>query len=124
MPGVRELAAELDAPVNAVEQARFASQGYSACSIEAAMSHGACFCTSETDEDIDRAEARMIIDEALMQLDDDERQLIRLRFYQQRSQAEIAEKIGTSQMQVSRLLSRLLAKLGVIIGVPAARPAA
>jgi RNA polymerase sigma-B factor len=88
------------------------------------MSHGACFCTSETDEDIDRAEARMIIDEALMQLDDDERQLIRLRFYQQRSQAEIAEKIGTSQMQVSRLLSRLLAKLGVIIGVPGARPAA
>jgi RNA polymerase sigma-B factor len=124
MPGVRELAAELDAPVNAVEQARFASQGYSACSIEAAMSHGACFCTSETDEDIDRAEARMIIDEALLQLDDDERQLIRLRFYQQRSQAEIAEKIGTSQMQVSRLLSRLLAKLGVIIGVPGARPAA
>ena len=88
------------------------------------MSHGACFCTSETDEDIDRAEARMIIDEALMQLDDDERQLIRLRFYQQRSQAEIAEKIGTSQMQVSRLLSRLLAKLSVIIGVPGARPAA
>jgi RNA polymerase sigma-B factor len=54
----------------------------------------------------------------LADLDEDERRLIWLRFYEQRSQAEIAEEIGTSQMQVSRVLSRLMIKMRSIIGVP------
>ena len=82
------------------------------------MSRGDCFCSNETDEDIDRTEARLIIDRALEQLEDNERRLIQLRFFEQRSQSEIAAEIGTSQMQVSRLLSRLVLKLRTIIGVP------
>jgi len=82
------------------------------------MSRGIYFCSNETDEDIDRTEARLIIDGAMGNLDDDERRLIRLRFYEQRSQAEIAEEIGTSQMQVSRLLSRLMIKMRMIIDAP------
>jgi RNA polymerase sigma-B factor len=101
-----------------VQQARFASQGYCASSIDAAMSLGICFCSNETDEDIDRTEARLIIDAALGHLTDAERRLIQLRFYDQRSQSEIADEIGTSQMQVSRLLSRLLIKMRTLIGVP------
>ena len=88
------------------------------------MSRGICFCSNETDEDIGRTEARLIIDEVLAKLDDDERRLIQLRFFEQRSQSEIAEEIGTSQMQVSRLLSRLLLKMRTIIGVPESLPAA
>ena len=57
LPRTRDLAAELDEPVRAVQQARFASQGYSASSIDSAMSRGICFCSNETDEDIDRTEA-------------------------------------------------------------------
>ena len=87
VPGPRDLADELGEPVRAVQQARFASQGYSASSIDAAMSRGICFCSNETDEDIDRTEARLIIDEALAKLDDDERRLIQLRFFEQRSQS-------------------------------------
>jgi RNA polymerase sigma-B factor len=92
--------------------------------MDLAISRGIFFCSNETDEDIDRAEARMIIDKALADLDEDERRLIWLRFYEQRSQAEIAEEIGTSQMQVSRVLSRLMAKMRSIIGLPDALPAA
>jgi RNA polymerase sigma-B factor len=124
LPRARDLAEELGEPVSAVQQARCASQGYSATSIDAAMSRGICFCSDETNEDIDRSEARMIIDEALAPLNDEERWLIWLRFYEQRSQSEIAEEFGTSQMQVSRLLSRLLVKLRTIIGVPDTLPAA
>ncbi len=124
LPRARDLAEKLGAPVGAVQQARFASQGYSASSIDAAMSRGICFCSNETDEDIDRTEARLIIDEALAQLNDDERRLIQLRFFEQRSQSEIAEELGTSQMQVSRLLSKLLVKMRTIIGGQERLPAA
>jgi RNA polymerase sigma-B factor len=116
VPCTRELAAELGEPVGAVQQARFASQGYSASSIDAAMSRGISFSSKQTDDEIDRTEARLIIDEALAKLDDAERHLLWLRFYEQRSQSEIAEEIGTSQMQVSRLLARLMIKMRVIIG--------
>jgi RNA polymerase sigma-B factor len=74
------------------------------------------FSSTESDEEIDRAEARLIVTAALDQLTDCERQLLWYRFYEQRSQAEIAAAIGTSQMQVSRLLCRVLGKLRSIIG--------
>jgi RNA polymerase sigma-B factor len=118
LPRARDLAEELGAPVTAVQQARMASEGYSALSIEAAMSRGACFSSSETEEDKDRAEARLIVDRAVERLDESERRLVWLRFYEQRSQSEIANELGISQMQVSRLLSRLLLKLRSIIGMP------
>jgi len=39
------------------------------------------------------------------------RRVVELRFYEGLSQAEIAERIGVSQMQISRLLARALAEL-------------
>jgi RNA polymerase sigma-B factor len=124
LPRVRDLAEVLGEPVGAVQQARFASQCYGASSIDAAMSRGICFCSDESDGDLDRTEARLIIDEALAQLNDNERRLIQLRFFQQRSQSEIAEEIGSSQMQVSRLLAKLLIKMRTIVGAPERLPAA
>ena len=118
LPRASDLAAELGAPVTAVQQARMASEGYSALSIEAAMSRGASFSSDETDDDKDRAEARLIIDRAVETLEESERRLIWLRFFEQRSQSDIATELGISQMQVSRLLTRLLLKLRSIIGVP------
>lgn len=44
-------------------------------------------------------------------LHDDDRELIHLRFYECLSQREIAQELGISQMQVSRLLARLMVRL-------------
>ena len=118
LPCAQDLADELGAPVTAVQQARLASEGYTASSIDAAMSRGVSFCSNEADEDVDRTEARLIIDRAVAQLDESERRLIWLRYYEQRSQSDIAQELGISQMQVSRLLSRLLLKLRSIVGAP------
>ena len=82
------------------------------------MSRGASFSSDETDDDKDRAEARLIIDRAVETLEESERRLIWLRFFEQRSQSDIATELGISQMQVSRLLTRLLLKLRSVIGVP------
>jgi RNA polymerase sigma-B factor len=40
-----------------------------------------------------------------------EREIVRLRFYEQLSQSEIAERVGVSQMHVSRLLRVALGTL-------------
>lgn len=44
-------------------------------------------------------------------LTDDERELLRLRFVEDRTQQEIADIVGVSQMQVSRRLTKLLEQL-------------
>jgi len=118
VPCAQDLADELGASVKAVQQARMASEGYSGLSLEAAMARGVCFFSSETDEETGRAEARLIIDRAVAQLEEPDRRLIWLRFFEQRSQSDIANELGISQMQVSRLLTRLLLKLRSIIGAP------
>jgi len=44
-------------------------------------------------------------------LSDRERLIVELRFGQSMTQSQIAERIGVSQMQVSRLLTRALATM-------------
>ena len=45
-----------------------------------------------------------VVERLLLRLPERERRIVQLRFYEQRSQAEIAAEVGVSQMQVSRLL--------------------
>jgi RNA polymerase sigma-B factor len=116
IPNAEDLARQLGASVGAVQQARYASHSYSPTSIEVAVSRGMHFTSTECEEDLDRAEIRLMVRTALNQLTECERQLLWYRFFEQRSQSEIAAAIGTSQMQVSRLLSRVLSKLRTIIG--------
>ena len=40
-----------------------------------------------------------------------DRRIVYLRFFEQKSQQEIADEIGVTQMQVSRLLARILRDL-------------
>jgi RNA polymerase sigma-B factor len=53
-------------------------------------------------------ELRVLVDEVLDGLGDRERTVIRMRFYEERSQAEIAEELGLSQSFVSRLIRQTL----------------
>lgn len=53
----------------------------------------------------------IVLKEALKCLNDRERRIINLRFYQNKTQMEIAEEIGISQAQVSRLEKATLEKI-------------
>lgn len=53
----------------------------------------------------------IVLKEALKCLNDRERKIINLRFYQNKTQMEIAEEIGISQAQVSRLEKATLEKI-------------
>lgn len=54
---------------------------------------------------------RIVLQELLGQLTARERQLIVLRYFQDKTQSEIARLMGVSQVQISRLESRIIGKL-------------
>ena len=58
-----------------------------------------------TDEDgYGHVDERELVLQLISRLPDREQEIVRLRFYERRSQTEIAEAVGISQMHVSRLL--------------------
>lgn len=63
------------------------------------------------DESTGRVLDRMILESLLKRLDAQEKQLILMRYYQEKTQSAIAEKLGISQVQVSRMEKRVLKKL-------------
>ena len=54
----------------------------------------------------EQSDDRQLVHELMDRLPEREREIVRLRFYERRSQSEIAELVGVSQMHVSRLLRR------------------
>ena len=91
-----------------------ANQGYRSDSLDAVGVHGSA--DEGVPDDISQCENRLMLARAWRQLSPEERRLLTLRFYEDRSQSDIAERIGTSQMQVSRLLARTLRRLRTMIG--------
>jgi len=63
------------------------------------------------DDAFDHADDRDLVERLVSQLPARERELLRLRFGEQLTQSQIAERIGVSQMHVSRLLGATLAQL-------------
>ncbi len=54
---------------------------------------------------------RLIVEELLADLDERERTIVELRFYDRLSQEEIADRLGVSQSYLSRLLRRTLVEM-------------
>jgi RNA polymerase sigma-B factor len=63
------------------------------------------------DDEHGRAEARVVLAPVVQGLPERDRRILRLRYVEDRTQREIGEDIGVTQMQVSRLLSRILGDL-------------
>jgi len=65
-------------------------------------------------EDVDRNERlvnHMALKKILSELDEREQSLIRMRFFEERTQTQVAEVLGVSQVQVSRMEKKLLLQL-------------
>jgi RNA polymerase sigma-B factor len=66
---------------------------------------------ADADGDFEAADARAVLEPLLRRLTPRERRLLYLRFYEDRTQAEIGAEIGVTQTQVSRLLNDVMASL-------------
>jgi RNA polymerase sigma-B factor len=67
------------------------------------------------DPELDLVDVRIPVRRAIACLSERERRIVYLRFFEERTQSEIAADIGVTQMQVSRLLTRILATLQVLL---------
>ena len=82
---------------------------------EAATSLGSAVAVE--DGDVEAAEARIVLAPVLRSLADRDREILYLRFFEDLTQREIGERLGVTQMQVSRLLSQILSRMRAEVAV-------
>jgi RNA polymerase sigma-B factor len=120
-PTIAELATVLGLEEEDVLEALEASAAYRTTSLslprsnedEAGDTLGDTVGTAE--EGFGLAEHRATLDRLLQAVSPREREVLRLRFEEDMTQAEIGERIGVSQMQVSRIIRQSLARLRGIV---------
>jgi RNA polymerase sigma-B factor len=117
-PTIDELADRVGASTEDVLQAMEVGNAYRSDSLDAPIPGGGndqpnslSARLGEEDPNLDEVVERSEISSLLDTLPERERTIIVLRFFAGLTQSEIAERIGISQMQVSRLLSRTLEQL-------------
>jgi RNA polymerase sigma-B factor len=114
MPEVAEIAAELREPEGEVAEALRARADRLAGSLDVVVDPGSGVTVGATiaaDDPWPLTEARCELDRAIATLPERDRVIVRLRFVDELSQAEIGRVLGVTQMQVSRLLTKVLARL-------------
>ncbi len=120
-PTVAELATELDIPTDDVLDAIEAGAAYRATSLDARRAgddeSGSLADRLEGGGEpaSGRVELRVLVDQLLHTLPEREAEILRLRFYDELTQSEIADRLGISQMHVSRLMRRCLVDLRAIV---------
>ncbi|MGZ8649392.1 MAG: sigma-70 family RNA polymerase sigma factor [Solirubrobacteraceae bacterium] len=75
---------------------------------------------STRDLDFQRAFDRMVLDSLLETLDERDRTIVRLYYREELTQSEIGDRLGLSQMHISRLLRQATAQLAAAAQEPAA----
>jgi RNA polymerase sigma-B factor len=119
-PSVAEVAEAMELELEEVLEAMDASQAYDAVSLEAGRDsdrpdEGTIGDTlGEEDERLELIEYGATIAGTLKALPDRDREVLKLRFVDDLTQSEIADRIGVSQMQVSRLIRRALDRLRTV----------
>ena len=121
-PTARELATALGTDEDRVQEALAAAEAYRTLSLDQPFSDGSGPLEAIGDDDLgfERAEARAMLSTGLGQLAPREREIVHLRFFEGLTQREIAERIGISQMHVSRLIRRTVQQLREEIALPQA----
>jgi RNA polymerase sigma-B factor len=112
-PTVEELAIAVDAPFEEVLLTVESAGARRTRSLDEPIGEDATLADAlgAQDPELDRAEMRAMLDGAFDVLSDRDREVLRLRFERDLTQSQIADRIGVSQMQVSRLIRQSLARL-------------
>ena len=114
-PSVAEIAAHLEISDEQVLEGLQAGRAYRATSLQTPRGDDEDETLGDAlgggDSGYEEAEHRATLDLLMQSLAPREREVLRLRFQQDLTQAEIGELIGVSQMQVSRIIRQAIAAL-------------
>ncbi|WP_284228444.1 RNA polymerase sigma factor SigF [Mycobacterium antarcticum] len=115
-PTPSELAAELEMDREEIVEGLVAGSSYNTLSIDGAgggteEAPAIADTLGDVDLNLDQIENRESLRPLLASLPERERQVLLLRFFESMTQTQIAERVGISQMHVSRLLAKSLARL-------------
>jgi RNA polymerase sigma-B factor len=116
-PTAGDVATRLDRPVEDVLDALAAADAYHPASLDAPVREGELDGATGQDflvderPDLHEGENRVAIEQLAADLDERDREVIRLRFTEDLLQRQIAERVGCSQMHVSRILRAALRRM-------------
>lgn len=118
-PTISELAQELGVSEEQVIEALEAANAYETISLEQEISADEDdkpqtleeLVSLTEDEEMQRWQQRQLIEDAMKVLDERERKIVEMRFFDDLTQTQIAQRLGISQMHVSRLLRRAIQKM-------------
>jgi RNA polymerase sigma-B factor len=119
-PSIAEIAQRLEISEELVLEAMEASRSYTASSLDAPADEETGASRFERvlggeDRGFEAVDQQMTVDYLLSTLSERDRTIVTLRFFDNLTQSEIAERVGISQMHVSRLLARALDALHGVI---------
>jgi RNA polymerase sigma-B factor len=117
-PSDREIAARLGVEPAEVADARAAGHPLSLDETVGETGVRLAETIGGEDEDLAAIDRRHGLARALAELENGQRELLRMRFVEEMTQQQIADALGTTQMQVSRLQRRILAQLADRLGAP------
>jgi RNA polymerase sigma-B factor len=117
-PTVEELCTKVEASLEDVLDALQSAQAHRTRSFDEPAGEDSTLAESlgASDPELGRAEIRVLLDDAFDVLSDRDREILRLRFAEDLTQSEIGERLGISQMHVSRLIRQSLEQLREVAG--------
>ncbi len=114
-PSAAKLAEELGLPESDVAEALQAEGCFTPVSLDVPVTEDGRAAidrlTDEDETDTRAMEARLVLSPALRKLSARDRRILQLRFVEDKTQQEIGDELGVTQMQASRLLKRILETL-------------
>jgi RNA polymerase sigma-B factor len=117
-PTVAEVAGRLNVEPDDVLEAMEMATALTPLSIDAMVGGGGedegrqlSESVGSEDPNLDRVEMREVLENAMQHLNERERRIMIMRFFEELSQSEVAKRLGISQMHVSRLQRAALEQL-------------
>jgi RNA polymerase sigma-B factor len=114
-PTIAEIAQHLEASSEQVLEALEAGSAYAPASLSVGPTEDSELDPMETigtmDAEFERADERASLEPALASLPEREREILRMRFEDGLTQTQIAERVGISQMHVSRLIRKSIDRM-------------
>jgi RNA polymerase sigma-B factor len=116
-PSASDIAEHLGLPVEDVLEATMVKDGYKPDSLDAPVAPDQLGGATDQDRLVDErahygaSDARVLLAQLAADLDERDRELLRLRFQEDLTQSEIGDRLGCSQMHVSRMLRTVIERL-------------